>query len=55
MQISCFFVNSLKQNQNPQVSLSKTAHVQTEQTHRVTTALLVLGYGRVWTCGLQPT
>lgn len=46
MQINCFFVNSLKQSQKPQVSLSKTVHIKMEKTHYMNTSLLALGYGR---------
>lgn len=31
MQMSCFVVNSLKQSQKPQVSLSKTVHIKMEK------------------------
>lgn len=47
MQISCFFVNSLKQSQKPQVSLSKTVHIKWKKPHYVSISLLALGHGRV--------
>lgn len=47
MQISCFLVNSLKQSQKTQVSLSKTVHIKVEKTPYVSISLLALGHGRV--------